>query len=104
MLYLLLSVPLPAATLTIENPSFENGADAPNAWEPLTKYLGHRYLWESETVHSGTRSLSTRATRYRYGRWKSDPAPVQNDSYTWYTLSGFVKTARNNGAVCLSIA
>ena len=71
-LWWLLSSALLLAEPIAPNPSFEVGEKGPESWTPLTEYIGDNYLWDTETVHSGKRSLSTRVTRYRYGRWRSE--------------------------------
>jgi len=98
-------VPLLATPVELPNPSFESGEESPESWTPLPLSLSDpSYLWDSETAFSGSRSLSTRSTRYRYGRWLASPQPVENSGYTWYTFSGQVKTQQNNGEVYLCIA
>ena len=94
--------PKPAGTLA--NPSFEQGADAPDKWTPLAGYVGEQYLWDTEVASSGTRCVSIHSTRWRYGRWSSDALDVEGDGFQWYTLSGEVKTLGNNGEVYLLIA
>lgn len=93
-----------AVTVTLANPSFEQGTDAPDNWTPLTGYVGDDYVWDNEVVSAGNRSVSTHSTRWRYGRWSSDPLTVEADGFQWYTLTGKVKTLGNNGEVYLSIA
>jgi hypothetical protein len=88
----------------VANPSFELGTDAPESWRMLTPYPYEYYLWDSGTAHSGEKSISVRRTGYKYGRWKSDKAPVSHDGYTWYTLAGYAKTQHNIGEVYLALA
>lgn len=94
----------PKPAVTLANPSFELGADAPDNWTPLTGYVGDQYVWDTAVVSAGTRSISTYSTRWEYGRWSSDALAVEGDGFQWYTLSGKVKTLGNNGEVYLSIA
>lgn len=90
--------------ITLANPSFETGTDTPANWTPLDQYAGDTYLWETATAAQGQRSLSIQHTRYRYGRWASDPINVTTTGFNWYTLSGQVKTEENNGEVYLALA
>lgn len=90
--------------ISLPNASFEEGSETPDNWTTLTRYVGDRYLWETAVVSTGKRSISTRSTRYRYGRWLSHPIDVQKAGFSWYTLTGKVKTKENNGEVYLSIA
>lgn len=94
----------PKPAVTLANPSFEQGADAPDNWTPLTEYVGDQYLWDTEVVSAGNRSLSIHYTRWEYGRWSSDALAVEGDGFQWYTLTGKVKTLANNGEVYLLIA
>ena len=90
--------------ISLPNASFEDGSDAPDNWTTLARYVVDHYLWETAVVFTGERSISTRYTEYRYGRWLSDPIDVQKAGFSWYTLTGKVKTKRNNGEVYLLIA
>ena len=96
--------PPTAIAVALANPSFELGTDAPNNWTSLTEFVGDQYLWDTETVSAGSRSVSTHSTRWEYGRWSSDALTVEVDGFQWYTLSGKVKSLENNGEVYLSIA
>ncbi len=91
------------ATNLLSNPSFENGTDIPTNWTPLNGYIGDSYLWPS-VASQGQQSVSIRGTRYFYGRWESAPIPVQRTGFSWYTLTGAVKTQESDGEVYLSIA
>ena len=92
------------AAVNLLNASFETGTDAPDNWTPLTGFVGDNYLWDTEVISAGKRSISTHSTRWRYGRWSSDALTVEGDGFQWYTLTGRVKTLGNNGEVYLLIA
>lgn len=92
------------ATNLLSNPSFEAGTESPNNWTPLFEEIDGTYLWETEFASVGQRSLAISRTRYDYGRWESSPISVQRTGFSWYTLTGAVKTQQNNGEVYLSIA
>lgn len=90
--------------IDLANPSFEDGTESPNNWTPLFEEIDGTYLWDTEFASVGQRSLSIARTRYDYGRWSSDAIDVQKAGFSWYTLTGEVKTVENNGEVYLSIA
>lgn len=90
--------------ISLANSSFEDGTDTPTNWTPLFEEIDGTYLWETEFASVGQRSLSISRTRYDYGRWSSDAIDVQKAGFSWYTLTGAVKTQENNGEVYLSIA
>ena len=98
--------PTPAAVaVDLLNASFETGDDdAPDNWTPLTGYVGDNYVWDTEVVSAGNRSISTHSTRWHYGRWSSDAITVEGGGFQWYTLTGKVKTLGNNGEVYLLMA
>ena len=97
--------PAVAVTEALANPSFELGTDAPDNWTPLTAFVdGEQYLLDTEVVSAGKRSISTRYTRYFYGRWSSDAITVEGDGFQWYTLTGKVTSLGNNGEVYLALA
>ena len=90
--------------ISLANPSLEAGTESPNNWTPLFEEIDGTYLWETEFASVGRRSLSISRTRYDYGRWSSDAIDVQKAGFSWYTLTGDIKTQGNNGEVYLSIA
>lgn len=85
------------------NSSFEQGTESPLNWTPLT-IPPYQYLWDSDVAAVGRRSLSIHSTDYFYGRWESDVIAVEPSGFSWYTLTGLVKTASNTGEVYLAIA
>ena len=98
--------PIPTGdAVNLLNASFETGDDAPDNWTPLTVFVdGEQYLWDTEVFSAGKRSISTRYTRYFYGRWTSESIAVEQGNYQWYTLTGQVKSLGNNGEVYLAVA
>ena len=92
-----------AVTVSLANPSFENGTSTPASWTPITT-APDQYLWDTAVFIAGQKSVSIFRTRYFYGRWESDPINVTTTGFSWYTLSGQVKTEDNNGEVYLAIA
>ena len=90
--------------IQLANSSFEDGTDAPNNWTTLTQYIGDHYVWDTSVASVGQRSIATRGTSFRYGRWLSEAIDVQKAGFSFYSLTGSVKTIRNNGEVYLSIA
>ena len=90
--------------ISLANPSFEDGTESPANWTPLSGYVGEQYLWDTTVASTGQRSIAVRGTRYFYGRWESAAIDVQKAGFSWYTLTGAVKTQENNGEVYLSIA
>lgn len=91
--------------ISIDNASFEEGTNnVPNHWTPLPSTYGNLYLWDNSVNHTERRSIAIRGSRYQYGRWKSDPIDVQKAGFSFYSLTGSVKTSQNNGEVYLAIA
>ena len=51
----------------------------------------------------GQKSVSILRTCYFYGRWESDPLTITPTGFSWYTLTGAIKTQWNNGEAYLAI-
>lgn len=90
--------------VSIPNSSFEQGTDAPEHWTTHTGEVAGEYSWDATVFSVGKKSISTHGTRWGYGRWQSAATTVEGEGFQWYTLTGKVKTAANNGEVYLSIA
>ena len=109
-----------SVAVELANSSFEQGRDAPVGWTPLIESIDGIYLWGTDVVKSGKRSLGIFGTLYNYGRWSSkainvswalnpsggdDALGVQSHAgYSWYSLTGDIKTEENTGEVYLAIA
>lgn len=90
--------------IQLPNSSFEQGTESPLNWTPLSLELYETYQIDTEVSSLGQRSLVIFGTRFDYGRWESDAVSVQQGGYSWYSLTGDVKTASSNGKVYLSLA
>ncbi len=88
----------------MKNPSFEIGEKTPEGWNPLSSIFRASYIWDTQNIHGGKKSLQISTTRYRYGRWEGTPISSQNRGHNWYALTGWVKTMGSNGEVYLALA
>ena len=90
--------------IQLENGSFEEGAQKPSKWTPITNHVGDQYLWDDSVTHTGRRSIAIRGTSYQHGIWESDPINVEKEGFNFYSLTGRIKTEANNGYVFIAIA
>lgn len=90
--------------IRVENASFEQGDDSPADWLTLSQAPGNAYTWERGNAHTGARCIAIHRTNYEYGRWMSTPIDVAKAGFSFYSLTGYIRTVQNTGQVYLAFA
>lgn len=80
---------LNSATGTIQNPGFETGTFAPDAWSPERIQGSAAFNWDSAVAHSSARSAKIALSDQGIARWEQ---PVLVDQDSEYELAGWIKT------------